>query len=216
MEILPIMKPIDILLDSLDDVVESFTQAIGHSVLEEVENAEAPAVEHLDVVEDFWDVAFLGAALPVAEFSPSLLGIESAEDGAQILFEHVGGVQGFVGGKPEQVFETNALFSIQVFPWTQEQVTTTLEVTSPIGWKFALHPPPNVVDRKTQRLDDVEMIIDDFDSSAARPDLLLVGIVHVDDDALEPPRPLLAEPVEKLFQDSSVSVASNPENAPLP
>ena len=90
-----------------------------------------------------------------------------------------------------------------------------LEVT-PAFWRHLfLLASPDLIDGKTQRLDDVEMVVDECGARALLPDFQLVRVVHVDDHALDPASALLAEPLEELLQDRTVPAAADPDDAAL-
>src|SRR3972149_4668798 len=128
---------------------------------------------------------------------------------------NVGRVEGFVGGQSKQVLEPDVLLGGQVLSVAQEQVTAAFEVTPPGGRQFALQAAPDVVDGHAQRLDDVEVIVDERGARAALADLQFVWVVHVDDHAADAPGPLLAEPFEELLQGSAIPATADPDDAAL-
>jgi hypothetical protein len=81
------MKAIGVLLDGLHDVVETLAEPVGLAVLEEVQDAEAPSVEHLHVLQQLGDLALAHSALPVPQLGPRPLGVLPAEDDAQVFLE---------------------------------------------------------------------------------------------------------------------------------
>src|SRR3989339_1157055 len=207
------MKTIGVLLDRLDDVVEPFAETVGLAMLEEVLDSKAPTVEHLDVFQQLRDVALAYAPLPVPQFGARLLGVLPSAPAAQIFLEKVGRTQGCVDGK--QILEAHALFGAEVLSRTQKQVAAVLEVSSALRRHLVLLAPPDVVDGQAQRLDDVEVVVDERGARALLADLQLVGIVHVDDHALDPASSLLAEPSKELLQDRAVAAAADPDDAAL-
>ena len=207
------MKPISIFLDCLDNIVEPFTQAVGTPELEEIQNAKSSTVEHLDVIEDFFNTAFPSTVFPLTQFGACLPGIHPAENNPQILLEDIRSVQCFVCGQAEQVFEPDTLRLLQIFPWAQKQIAGTFQKASPLWWKFALEPSTNIVDSQAQRLDNMKMIVDDFDARTTSPDFCFIGVVHVNDHASKSAASFLAKPAEELSQGCSVAVSSHPNNA---
>ena len=55
------------LLDGLHDVVEALAEHVGLAVLEEVQDAEAPSVEHQHVLQRLGNLALAHPALPIPQ-----------------------------------------------------------------------------------------------------------------------------------------------------
>ena len=108
-DILPVMKPVRTLLGELHDVVQGLGEPAGLGVFEELQDAEAPSVEYLHVLQQPVALAVAHPTAPAHQLGVRLLGILPSEAHAEVLLEDVGRVVGLVGAQPKQALGPSAL-----------------------------------------------------------------------------------------------------------
>ena len=193
------MKTIGLLLDRLGDVVHAFAEPVGFAMLEEVQDTESPAVEHLDVLQHLRDFALSRPTLPGLELGTSSSRISNVEDAPEVFLQDVSDIQGLVDRK--QILESNTLLWAQVFAMAQEQEARVLDVASAFRREFFVEAAPNLVDSQVQWLDDMKTVEDDL-GAATFAQLEQIGIVHVDDGELQASCALGPKPLEPAFRGS--------------
>ena len=83
------MKAIGHLLDRFHDVVEPFAEPVGLAVTEEVHDAEAPTIEHLDVLQHLRYFALAGTTLPGTELGALLPRGVKVDDNSEVFLQQV-------------------------------------------------------------------------------------------------------------------------------